>query len=92
MEKHYEFRKKLMNIHKPDRVNDAVWKKIEGLVVDDSWTIRIPHDAGVILKNAAKDLQKYFAVSMRIHLDIVTCEEDRQIRLQVSFAAEKPAS
>ena len=91
MEKHYEFRKKLMNIHKPDRINDAVWKKIKGLVIDDTWTIGIPHEAGVILQNAARDLQKYFAVSMKLHLDIVTGTVDRQIRLFTTLTAWKPA-
>lgn len=89
MEKHYEFRKKLMNIHKPDRVNDAVWKKIKGLVIDDTWTIGIPHEAGVILQNAARDLQKYFAVSMKKDLGIVTDETERQIRLQASLIDSK---
>jgi len=91
VEKHYEFREKLMRIHKPNRVNDAVWPKVTGRVIDDSWSILLHRGAGTVLCNATKDLQEYLRVSMGIDVTI-TCEPgEKQIRLEVALEAEKPA-
>lgn len=89
MEKHYEFQEKLKKIHRPDRVNDTVWKQIEGQVIDETWAIVAPPDAGIVLNNAAKDLQDYFQVSMGLHLELVSHRESKQIRLQVSLTGAK---
>ncbi|MBE6930962.1 MAG: hypothetical protein E7463_11835 [Ruminococcaceae bacterium] len=91
MEKHYAFREKLCQVHKPNRINEAVWKNIDGTVIDSSWTIRKPCNAGIILSNAVKDLQQYFAVSMRLNLAI-SCEAgEKQIVFKTSLEADKPS-
>jgi len=89
MEKHYDFRKKLLQVHQPDRINDAIWKQLEGVVVNDEWTIWIPDDAKIVLRNAAKDLQNYFRISMKRNLKIVAAHCDLQIRLYTSLTNEK---
>lgn len=91
MEKHYEFREKLRRIHKPNRIYDVVWTRIEGVVIDDSWTIFLPECAGIVLKNAAKDLKEYLCISMNRNVDIVSEERENQIRLQASLKEEQPA-
>ena len=40
MEKNYDFRERLRQVHKKGRKNDAVWQKITGAVVDEH---QIPH-------------------------------------------------
>lgn len=91
MEKHYEFREKLMKIHKPNRINDAVWTKIDGIHIEDGWTILLPENSGIILKNAAEDLKEYLRISMNRSVEIVSEEKEKQIRLQVSMKEEKQA-
>lgn len=64
MEKLYQFREELLEVHKPHRVNDAVWRAVDGVVVTDGWRIVCNNGAGVVLANAAADLAEYFAISM----------------------------
>lgn len=91
MEKHFDFRKKLMNIHRKDRVCDDVWKKVDGVVIDESWTIFLPLRAGKILAYGAKDLQSFFEISMNRRIEIVRDERPRQIRLKSELPNEKPS-
>lgn len=71
MERNYDFRKRLSQVHKPDRINDSVYKKINGIVVNDYWEIVYPDNAERVLRNAALDLREYFEVSMGIYLKAV---------------------
>jgi len=91
MEKLYQFRQKLLNIHRPGRICNAVWERIDGLVIDTSWTILQPADAGIIIQNAARDLQQYFSISMERQLAVVSTAGERQIILQATLTAEKPS-
>ena len=71
MEKNYDFRERLRCVHKAGRKNDAIWQKISGAVVDDSWQILFPDDAGKVVRNAVWDLQEYFEVSMGCYVKAV---------------------
>jgi len=71
MERNYDFRKRLSQVHKPNRRNDDVYKRINGTVVDDYWEIVYPDDADRVMKNAALDLREYFEVSMGVYLKAV---------------------
>ena len=51
MEKNYDFRERMRQVHKANRKNDAVWQKITGAVVDDSWQILFPDDAGMVVRD-----------------------------------------
>ena len=93
MEINYEFRQRLRQVHKPGRRNDSAWKKIDGTAIDDSWQIVYPDDAGIVIRNAAKDLQEYFEISMDCYLKAVTAShsgEGKKILLQEGLDA--PAS
>lgn len=66
IEKNYEFRKRLLEIHKPHRRDYNVVSLPDEIMVDDSWDIVIPKNAGRVLLNAAKDLQDYLFISMGV--------------------------
>lgn len=71
MEKNYDFRERLRCVHKAGRKNDSAWQKIAGAVVDDSWQILFPDNAGKVVRNAVWDLQEYFEISMGCYVKAV---------------------
>jgi len=71
MEKNYDFRERLRCVHKAGRKNDSVWQTVSGTVVDDSWQIVFPDNAGKVVRNAAWDLQEYFELSMDCYVKAV---------------------
>ena len=94
MEKNYDFRERLRHVHKADRVNPAVYTKIAGAVVDDTWQIVFPDDADTLIRNVAGDLQEYFEVSMGCYIKAVPqsrSTEGKRIALCGGLAGEKSA-
>ena len=71
MERNYDFRQRMRAVHKPGRKNDAVCQKISGAVVDDTWQIVYPDDGDAVVRNAARDLQEYFEISMGCYVKAV---------------------
>jgi len=103
MEKPFEFRKKLLEVHKPMRINSERIGTLSGVEVTEEWKITMPFDAGIVMKNAAHDLQEYFDVSMArrvalekndvlteksIHIAIDTSLPERTFRIRVADAIE----
>ncbi len=70
MERNYEFRKRLSEVHKPGRKNAEVYTKKEGTVVTNDWQIVYPDDADRVIKIAANDLREYFEVSLEVYLTV----------------------
>ncbi len=75
MEKHFEFAKKMTQVHKPNRINSAIKINPAHTIVTEEWKIACKAESGVVLKEALEDLQDYFKVSMGLMLEIVTLEE-----------------
>jgi hypothetical protein len=73
MENNYDFRRRMLEVHRPDRRRYDLVPKACEVEIDGSWCIVIPHDADIVIYNAARDLEDYFFVSMGISLKI-TCE------------------
>ena len=48
MEKVFEFKKRLLEVHKPHRINYNIMKTLKGTIVTDDWKIVIKPDAGVV--------------------------------------------
>lgn len=84
MEKHFEFTKKLMQVHKPGRMNPDKCIDADCIVFTEEWKIACKADCGVVLKEALLDLQDYFKVSMGIDLAIVSLEESTEKTIFVS--------
>ena len=67
----YEFRKRYSIVHRDDR-RDYLKKCPDGYVeVSSDWCIILPNDAPVVLRNAARDLEDYFFVSMGVSVKII---------------------
>ncbi|MBE6589898.1 MAG: hypothetical protein E7643_06945 [Ruminococcaceae bacterium] len=67
----YEFRKRYSIVHRDDR-RDYSKQCPEGYVeVTSDWCITLPDAATAVLRNAARDLEDYFFVSMGISLKVI---------------------
>ncbi|HOJ10823.1 MAG TPA: hypothetical protein PK733_09545, partial [Clostridiales bacterium] len=71
VERNYEFRKRLLEVHKQDRRDYNIVPQQDEIVVDDTWDIAIPDNADRVILNAAKDLQDYFFTSMGVSLKLI---------------------
>lgn len=65
-EKKYEFRQRLLEVHKPNVADPARKPEKEELVLSDGFTLYLPADAGVVALTAAKDFQDYLLTSMNL--------------------------
>ncbi len=74
MEYPLEFEKRMLQVHKPNRVNPAVVDTLQGTKITRDWKVTYSENSSVVLTNAAKDLQDYFKVSMELDLPLVTGE------------------
>jgi len=66
----YEFRRRLEEVHKPDRRNTDLQPEQGEFAIGADWRIVISDQAGVLVRNVAKDLQDYLFVSMGISVTI----------------------
>ena len=69
-ETNYGFRRRLNQVHKPNRHDSSVQLAADEVRLDDSWSIVIAADASEFLFRIAQDLQDYLAVSMGINVSI----------------------
>ena len=56
MEKHLDFEKRMVAVHKPNRVNPEAVKSLNGTQITDQWKITYKADSGIVLQNVVKDL------------------------------------
>ncbi|MFD2330836.1 hypothetical protein ACFSR7_16410 [Cohnella sp. GCM10020058] len=66
MERNYEFRKRLEEVHRSDRRNPEVHASPDDLEITEEWRIVVGVEAGDLLLNTAKDLQDYLFASMNV--------------------------
>jgi|LFRM01.1.fsa_nt_gb hypothetical protein len=74
MEAYLDFEKRILNVHKPKRINHQKANSKSGIKITAQWKITYPASAGIVLQNAVKDLQDYFAVSMELSLQLATAD------------------
>ena len=68
IERNYEFRKLLREVHIPLRRDPDVQAASNEIVVQNSWNIVWDNQASRLVTDAAKDLQDYFFTSMGVSL------------------------
>lgn len=84
----YEFRKRYSIVHRDDR-RDYAKKCPDGLVeVTSDWCITLPDHSTVILRNAARDLEDYFFVSMGLSLKVMRDSEWDGKQKRISYATD----
>jgi len=76
MERNYDFRQRLLEIHKPNRRMDWAKPSSNDVEVTDEWIVSLPSLESPVLYNAAKDLVDYFAVSMGVFVKVSTDKSD----------------
>lgn len=69
-EKNYEFRKRMLEVHKKDMRDDSVWPKYEGLVIDGAFEIVFDEAGDRVGRYAAYDMMEYFRDSMGMYLRV----------------------
>ena len=65
-EKNYDFRKELMQVHKPNRRDLSLAPNKNEFVLTDGLCIVLPENANIVVTTAAKDFADYLDVSMNI--------------------------
>ncbi|MBO9605092.1 MAG: hypothetical protein J7639_04045 [Paenibacillaceae bacterium] len=75
MERKYGFRKRLDEVHKPDRRDPAAQVLPGELEITEAWRIVTGVGAGELLQHTAKDLQDYFYVSMGVSLRLSRADD-----------------
>lgn len=65
-EMNYDFRKRLLEVHKKDRRDDEAVPSPDEIRITGDWTVEIGENAGRVILNAARDLQEYLFTSMGI--------------------------
>lgn len=84
MELNYQFRERLLQVHKPNRRMEWATPSAEDVLVTDEWTVTLPSLEDRVLYNAAKDLVDYFAVSMGVFVKLTPSKEgEKQIRYEI---------
>ncbi|MGI6337630.1 MAG: hypothetical protein ACOXZM_11440 [Eubacteriales bacterium] len=93
MERNYQFRERLLEVHKKGLRDDAIWTKLTGTTVDESWEIVYPADADRVLLHAAHDLRDFFEVSMNLCLRARPRKDGEPLegRITLTDAAHTPA-
>nr|MBQ4318771.1 hypothetical protein [Clostridia bacterium] len=69
-ELNYDFRKRLLEVHKPGRRDPDLKPAETQTAVTDDWTVVIPCDADKVIYNAAKDMEEYLFISMNVSVNV----------------------
>ena len=65
-ERNYQFRERMLEVHRPNRRMSWVEKKDGQIEITSDWTIYITDTKDPVIYNAARDLEDYLAVSMNV--------------------------
>ncbi len=66
VQKNFEFRQYLDEVHKPDRRDWNVKPSNNEVMVEEGWRIVIKNNSSRVIQNVAKDLQDYLNASMNV--------------------------
>ncbi|MCD9021632.1 hypothetical protein [Cohnella silvisoli] len=75
MESKYEFRRRLEEVHKPNRRDPNIRASQNELEIADDWRIVVGEAAGSLLLNTAKDLQDYLFTSMNVSVRLLRVKD-----------------
>ena len=85
-ELNYQFRQRMAIVHTPNRRDMDKKPLADQIEFDSSWTITIPRDSDVVLRNACRDLEDYFFASMGISPRVMY--EDEASGKQIVYAID----
>ena len=84
----YQFRQRFSVVHEPSR-RDIDKKCPKGFTeVNGDWCIVVPDDADVVMMNAARDLEDYFFVSMKISLKLICASNATDAKKKIVYSTD----
>ena len=83
-EQNYDFRSRLLNVHKRGMRDDDVWPRYNGLVITEAFEIVYPRGADAVTEYAAYDLMEYFRDSLSMYLRVRASDRIRSAPLRWS--------
>ena len=75
MEKNYDFRKRMLIVHKPGIREESAVKSFNGIIVDASWEIVYAKSDDPVLANAAYDFKEFLEVSHGVSVNARECSD-----------------
>lgn len=87
MERNYQFRERMMEVHRPHRRDKSIVKKDDQVEIDLEWVITIPREYDDVLMKACRDLEDYFFVSMDVSLQVAY--EDEVIGKTIAYKIDE---
>lgn len=84
-ENNYDFRRRLLKVHKPRRRNPDLTVSPDELEITSDFSITMPKDASDCMVTAAKDLQDYFFESMGLSLRLFKTDETGLGEKEIAF-------
>ena len=88
-EQRYEFRKRLMELHKPNIRNYDIVKAENEFEIKDNFSIILSENYDVITKTAAYDFSDYLLTSMNVCAGISKSAEENYVKLSVNEDIEE---
>ena len=89
MEKNYDFRKEMLQFHRPNLRCEGYVPGIDELSISEKCTIVYMQGGGGVLETAAKDLQDYLRISMGVAVRLSVVQELPQNRKDCIVIATK---
>ncbi|MBQ2967702.1 MAG: hypothetical protein IJE10_06255 [Clostridia bacterium] len=84
IEKNYDFRKKMLEMHTPDIRDMTISKNPDDFPITDGIFIVLPENCDKVVQTAAKDLQDFLFISMRVSATLTCNVQMPCIRLMQS--------
>lgn len=84
----YEFRKRYSIVHRNDRRDFSKTCPAGSVEVTSDWCITMPDRADTVLRNAARDLEDYFFVSMGISLKMIRESEWNGKQARIAYGVD----
>ena len=85
-EKKYDFRKRMLQVHKPDIRNKALLPTEDEFVIQNGCTVWLPEEAGIVVETAAKDFREYLDISMDVPVIIRSDVSEKESDICVYYA------
>ena len=85
MEKRYDFKRELLNVHKKGRRNFNLSPSANEFVISDGIAVIVPEDADKVIMNAVRDFENYLFISMKTSAFIIEKNVDFPQKLEGKY-------
>ena len=79
-EKNYEFRKRMLIVHKHGFRNDSKWQSVSGTVLNNVWEIVYPENLPAVMEYVARDMAEFLADSLSVYVRVRATDNIEQER------------